>query len=267
MQSKTKLPVPKVLVTSYGIGEKYIYELNRLIRSIRKNSKTVDIFDGSAIYCGGSIEASLASPITGNVIFTEVSITHLSEIADNWNNLGFLKPFWIQATVRLAQQVYEKIDDLIIIWTDADSRVRGDLECIVEDLGDDDIGMIQHTHGNWLAGTIAFRVTPKTIDFIDKWAARCGQCFRDVHEDWRLNDQTVMRNLIADMNHIPGSNNIKIRNLGSKWSSLPPALQGSKENPAAVFPTDPDALIWHWQASRGSVKGWNWPPPEEERKK
>lgn len=234
-------------VTAFAAGQKYISEIDGWNNALKRNSPFIQRILG--------VQENNQLSVSVDDIFQEKIDIVADLLSENssWNAKGIIKPLWIYYVMEKYVQ-----DDDILVWTDIDSRVMGDLELVEEDLYDADLGMVLFD-GQWLAGTIVARKTEENMKWFKFWYDECRYYVQPQTTNWMCNDQSVMRKLI-DLNEAPG-----IIDLTSKWSSIPPMLSGLKENPIHVYPIDKKSLIWHWQASRGSVHGWNWPPEESKR--
>ena len=243
-----------ITVTTYAIGKRYIQELPGWVKSIKRYSKPVKMIFGLGRPGESSIDVYVQRSDDDKIAKAYTYRPPVSgKLLTNWNNIGFLKPCWIKA-------VMESDDcDSTLLWIDVDARTRGNLNEIVADLEDADLGLV-HNRDHWMAGTIGAHRSEENYDWFDRWGANCIKKMRAHHSSWLNNDQSIMQNMISKLQSPP------IIDLGPKWASVPPALVGDKKNPVMVSPTDENAVIWHWQASRGEVHGWNWPPEEKYRK-
>ena len=243
-----------ITVTTYAIGNRYIKELPGWVKSIRRYSKPVQMIFGLGKPGESSIDVYVQRSDSDKVSHVyEFKPPVSGKLLTNWNNIGFLKPCWISAAIDS-----EHCTDTLL-WVDVDARTRGNLNEIVSDLEDADLGLV-YNRDHWMAGTIAAHRTEENYEWFKSWGAACVKKMRPHHNSWLTNDQTIMQNMISKLQAPP------IIDLGTKWASIPPALVGDKKNPVLVCPTNDDAIIWHWQASRGEVQGWNWPPEEKRRK-
>jgi len=243
-----------ITVTTFAIGNRYIKELPGWVKSIKQHSKPVMMIVGLAKPGESVIDVYVQRSDSDKVAHIyEFRPPVNGKLLTNWNNIGFLKPCWISAVLDS-----DYCTDTVL-WTDVDSRTRGDLNLVVHDLDDCDLGLVYNVN-HWMAGTIAARRTPENYEWFKDWGTACIKKMKPVQTNWHNNDQTVMQNMIAKLQAPP------IIDLGVKWASLPPALVGDKKNPVLVAPSDENAIVWHWQASRGEVHGWNWPPEERYRK-
>ena len=250
-----------ITVCSFAIGENYRKELENLIKSTYKYSPDVNLYVGVGEVGNNIIRAQFQRSSTNFDKFCQEELVDIPVPADlicNWNNIGFIKAYWMLHVMRHMKN--EKFGE-ILLWLDADARVRGDLSILDEELGEADIGMVKFEGDHWLNGTIAMRITHENEMFLERWWKKCRALFRPEHDDWRLNDQTVMKNMMIEGDSPP------VKDLGEKWASLPPNLVGDKNNPVPVRPRMEDALIHHWQMSRSVIKGWAWPPEEGKRYK
>jgi hypothetical protein len=240
---------------SYAVGKTYQKELKGLIESVIQLSKPVRMVYGLGEAGNNTLEAYVQYSNKSRLVKSyNVELPVKKDHLVNWNNIGFMKPMWIAANL-----IDTECSD-IVLWLDADARVRGDLNVLEKDMRDADFGLVRH-YGEWIAGTIGLRREDRILEWMQLWSDACLKQMRPKQPDWTVNDQTVMRKLIMQKKS-PG-----IIDLGPKWASLPPALVGDKSRPINVSPTDDRALIWHWQASRGTVHNWNWPPEEKDRAK
>lgn len=248
-----------ITVTSYAIGDDYVRELNGLVASIEKNSLHSELVTGIGQMGSNliTLRDHLFEPNSRLFLPRSIKIPVDRILMNNWNNLGFVKAYWLYEMMFHLSTVYS--EDHILLWLDADARVRSDLDQLKSDMRGADVGMVLFDGEHWLNGTIALRLTQENYEWIGRWWDKCKQLFRLEHNDWRLNDQIVMRNMMLE------GDKPDIIDLGEKWASMPPSLTGEKKNPHFVSPRMPDAVIHHWQMSRNVIKGWNWPPPEQDR--
>jgi len=248
-----------ITVSSFAIGDRYRYELNGLKTSVIANSPNVSLITATGYPLSNELTVVIRrGPLSEDrppVAVEKLDVAVEPELVCNWNNIGLMKAYFIWY-VFFAMDRYQLGD--IQLWLDADARVRGDLSILPECLGDHDVGLVMHQGNHWLNGTIGLRNNPQTVHWIQQWWMKCAKFLRPHQPDWKRNDQNAMRNLIMEDPPL-------LIDLGERWASIPPPPRGSKDNPIRSKPTCADGLIWHWQASRGEIKGYNWPPPEEER--
>ena len=248
-----------VTIASFAIGDIYEEELSHMVESCQQHSPSCDMIVGTGATGSNVMRFNFYRDGEDRGFVYEAEIDTAPEDISNWNNIGFVKAWFIKACFKLCDICPRGIKDDYLLWLDADARVRGDLECLWQEM-DEPVGMVKRADF-FINGTIGLKNTPEVRDWISRWWERCKQRMSPNHTEWLVNDQTVLRQMIVDGDH-PG-----ISDLGERWASLPPDLVGSKANPPIVKPPDADALVWHWQASRATMKGWNWPPAEEIRPK
>ena len=247
-----------VTIVSYAIGKVYRRELTYMANSVFVTNPKVNLILGEGNPGSDMIEFYYFSKCR-QFGSESITIPIKSENLEGWNRLGFIKPWFI---LKCIHKMRSKIGDELILWVDADAKVRRSVDCIERELTAP-LGLSQSIYdGAWNAGTIALRDYHEVVAWLRKWWDRCKPYFDYDHKgEWKWNDQTVMRALI-DEGDDPG-----ICVLEKKWCNIIPHLRGSKENPPIVRPDMDDAIIWHWLASRGQIYGWNWPPPESIRPK
>lgn len=247
-----------VTIVSYAIGKVYRNELIHMVKSVMDTNPDVNmiIAEGNP----GDPEFNFFYFKAGDQIgHDKIKIKIDAKNLEGWNKLGFIKPWFM---LKCIYKMRTKFDDDLMLWVDADAKVRRDVSCIERELTAP-IGLTQSIYnGDWNAGTIALRDYHEVVGWLLRWWERCKPYFDYDHKgEWKWNDQTVMRALINEGDD-PG-----ICVLEKKWCNIIPHLRGSKDNPPLVRPDMDDAIIWHWLASRGQVYGWNWPPKHELRAK
>lgn len=246
-----------VTLVSYAIGKVYRQELVYLVESIEKTNPGVNMIVGEG-NPGDDVMKFYFFKECVQFGFEDVKIPIKPENLQGWNRLGFLKPWFM---LKCIQKMRAKMNDELMIWVDADAKVRRPVDCIERELTAP-VGLTKSIYNadDWNAGTIALRDYHEVVSWIKRWWDRCKPYMEFDHKgEWKWNDQTVMRTIINEGDD-PG-----ICELGKKWCNIIPRLRGSKENPPLVHPDMDDAIIWHWLASRGQLYGWNWPPKYELR--
>lgn len=245
------MQTPTLVVTTFAIGKTYVDELKGWVQSIRNNSGPVlmKIGIGRTLDNVINVHEMHSSESTIRRSF-DCQIPIDRDLIDGWNNIGFLKPFWILSQMLIVEH------GSTILWIDADARTRKDLNRIVTDLRDADVGLCRDKE-SWIAGTIAIHVNEASINFFKRWSLRCLENIKPNQTDWTLNDQTIMRKLIENEQFA------SFIQLDKIWACIAPNLAGEFDPRYDKF--DEQAAIWHWQASRKVKYGIDWPPSEEVR--
>jgi hypothetical protein len=257
-----KIDELSAILTSFAYGEEYLPELEGMLPTVRKHHPTWHLVTGRGVK-GAAFEVE--SP-QGNRLWTLPVPFEPDGSLNDWMRPILLKAWWVA-------QVWDQFRSLgsnsinRVIWLDADARLNGPLDILLEPEKEAVVGVWGGAEGteddHMTGGFLVFQGSKAGVveSIINEWSKRCLALFHNPPPDpqatwhWGGGDQEVLTTVLSDMKHLQ--------------FTLCKLMDYDKYCGEADFETGlpkPGALIDQWQMSRRVRKPHKkWPPPESAR--
>jgi hypothetical protein len=255
------------ILTSFAYREEYFPELEAMLPTIRRHHPTWHLVTGRGPVSGVKGAAFEVESPQGNCRWTLPVPFELDGSLNDWMRPILMKAWWMA-------QVWDQFGSLgssptnRVIWLDADARLNGPLDILLEPENELVAGVWGGAEGteddHITGGFLVFQGSRGGVveSIIREWSTRCLALFHNPPPDpraawhWGGGDQEVLTTVLLEMKHVQ--------------FTLCKLMDYDKYCGTAEETGQPKrgALIDQWQMSRRVRKPHlKWPPPERDRYK
>lgn len=258
------------ILTSFGYGETYLPELDAMLATIRKHHPTWHLVAGRGPVSGFKGAAFEVESPQGHCRWTLPVPYEPKDKLSDWLRINWMKPWWMA-------QVWNQFGNLgnvpikRVIWLDADSRLNGPLDILLEPEKELVAGVWAGAEGteddNITGGFLVFQGNKGGVveSILDEWSTRCLALIRNppptpaplAQWHWGGGDQEVLTTVLEEMK--------------DSQFTLCKLMDYDKYCGEADFETGvprQGALIDNWQMSRTvRMPNKEWPPPDSVRRR
>lgn len=258
------------ILTSFAYGEAYLPELEEMLATIRRHHPTWHLVTGRGPVSGFKGAAFVVESPQGSCRWTLPVPFEPHDSLSDWLRISWMKAWWLA-------QVWDQFGNLgnihvnRMIWLDADSRLNGPLDILLEPKKEVVAGVWGGEEGtaddHILSGFLVLQGSKAGVveSIINEWSTRCLALIRNPPPPpaplavwhWGGGDQEVLTTVLAEMKH--------------SQFTLCKLMDYDKYCGEADFETGvprQGALIDNWSMSRTvRMPHKKWPPPESVRRR